>query len=210
MKWLTVLENHNLSFNIHILQKNDCIFMLNTRNNDQIALILEGFIQISQVYTNGENICRGLLFKNDVFISISSKLTRKTNYCYKAVAVIKTAVVTVSVDELNKKTTHKSKPFNIYKALYSNNEIIDILSHKNTKKRLVQLLLVLVKRFGQLKQHNIIIPFYLSHYRIATIIGSQRTTINRIMSQLKRSQIIHYTSEKIIINSLLQLIQVQK
>ncbi len=87
------------------------------------------------------------------------------------------------------------------------NEIISILSHRNTKKRIIQLLMILMKQFGQIKNNQIIIPFHLSHQTIAIIAGSQRITVNRIMNKLKQSGIVSYNKKSLIIYSVTKLIQ---
>ena len=85
-------------------------------------------------------------------------------------------------------------------------DMINITSHKNTKKRLIQFLFILVERLGVPTKKQIIIPLHLSHYTIATIIGSQRITVNKIMNELKKKEILSYDNKKISIINIIQLI----
>lgn len=209
MKWLTNLEKYNISFNIHILQKNDYIIINHVKHNKQIIYILEGFIHVIKVFTNGEKICTQLLYKDDLINNIQLQIIEKTNYYYRVIAITKTAILTIPTKELINKiyqNTYLIKKFHIINN-YTNQDMVNILSHKNTKKRLIQLLLVIIKRFGQINKNNIIIPFNLQQYTLATITGSQRITINRIMYNLKKNNIIYYNKNKIIIYNLLQLIK---
>lgn len=208
MKWLTELEHYNMSFSIYILNTNDSIIFPHITDDNQIICVLDGFMQILKVFTNGEKICTKLLYKNNALTDIKFHVNRKTTYYYKAIAITKTAIVTIPTKELDTKIKrHFLKILSNFEMIYQNHDIIHILSYKNTKQRLVQFLLILIKNFGQINQNFIIIPFYISHNTIANITGSQRITINRIMSTFKQNQIIHYDNQRIIIYSILQLIQ---
>lgn len=194
MKWLTNLENYNISFNIHILKKNDCMLANPNSESNKIICILDGFIQILQVFTNGETICIKLLYANDLFKNISSDIKtpyQSINYYYKIVALKKTVIATINEKIFIEKIENNTKLLNelLTTNLHHNNEITQILSHRNTKKRLIQLLFILIEHFGKFTEHNLIIPFNLSHYTIATIIGSQRITVNKIMNDLKKNKL---------------------
>lgn len=192
MEWLTNLENHNISFNIHILKKNDCILANQRIKPNQIICILDGFIQTLQVFTNGETICIKLLYANDLFTNINTynkEPYQNINYYYKSIALTKTVIATINETTFIKKIQHNTNLLNEFcnTNFYHNNEITQILSHRNTKKRLIQLLFILIEHFGKFTEHKFVIPFNLSHYTIATIIGSQRITVNRIMNDLKKN-----------------------
>jgi len=166
MKWLANLEKNNIPFCIHILQKNDCLIIPTTIETRQITYIIDGFMQILKTFTNGENICMNLLYKNQIIPNIKINIIENTNYYYQIVAK-------------------------------NNNDIKNILVYKNTKRRVIQLLLTMSKHFGKIKPKYIVIPFCLSHHTIAIITGSQRITINRIMYRLKKNKIISYNNQNI-------------
>ena len=208
MKWLTELEYYNIYFNLYILDTNDAIILSNTTDNNQLICILDGFMQTLKIFTNGERICTQLLYKNNAINTMHFHLNSKPTYHYKAIAITKTVIITIPIKKLKKKANKAFKIINNFKVLQQNYDIIHILSHKSVKRRIIQLLLILIKHFGQILDHYITIPFYISHYTIANITGSQRITINRIMSSFKQSQIIHYDNQKLIIYSILQLIQI--
>ena len=208
MKWLTYLEKYNISFKVSILNKEDSILI---NKNNRIIYIVDGFIQKLQVFTNGEKLCTQLFYKNHILKKI--KLTeqipyKKHNHYYELIALTRTIIITLEEQELIRKS-HVYYQF-VY-GLQSwnsnhNEDIIGITSHKNTKKRLIQFLFVLIERLGVLTKKQIIIPLNLSHYTIATIIGSQRITVNRIMNELKKKNILSYDNKKISIINIIQLI----
>lgn len=209
MKWLANLENNNIPFCIHILQKNDCLIIPKIIEKKQIAYIVDGFMKIVKIFTNGENICIHLLYKKDIIPTIKINIKQHNNYYYKIVAITKTVIATIPSKILNERLKKNIIYFQEFQTIYNktNNDIANILVYKNTKKRVIQLLLTISKNFGKIKPKYIIIPFYLSHQTIATITGSQRITINRIMYALKKKRIINYDNQKILIYSIIKLTQ---
>ena len=208
MKWLTYLEKYNISFKVNILNEEDSILI---NRNNQIIYIIDGFMQKLQVFTNGEKLCTQLLYKNHILKKI--KLTKqlryqKYNHYYELIALKKTIIVTFEEQELIIKSSIYNQFIVQLQSLSSNHneDIIGITSHKNTKKRLIQFLFILIERLGVLTKKRIIIPLNLSHYTIATIIGSQRITVNRIMNELKKKDILYYDNKKISIINIIQLI----
>lgn len=192
MTLLINLEKYNISFNIIILEKNDCI-LSKLNKNTQLFYILNGFMQKLQIFTNNEAICLQLLENKDIIIDKKKDLLyyKKINYYYKVIALKRTIILTINRKEFIKKLEGNQDLLKIIKApqLNKHNIMLSIMAHKNTKKRLIQLLLILIKNFGIFTKSQLIIPMKLSHYDIATIIGCQRVTINKIMSQLKKNRL---------------------
>ena len=211
MKWLNKLEYYGLSFKIETVYKNDCIIADKKRYEYKILIILDGFMQKVQNFTNGEAITLKLLYSADLFTNIKPETQSSyanTNYYYQFKALTDTTIIVLNTKELEKKTESNYYQQYLLSQIHNqeNNEMIQILSHKNIKKRIIQLLLILIKHFGKISKNHIHIPFGLSQQSIAIIIGSQRVTVNRIMSKFKRNT-LYYDNKKIIIFNMLRLIQ---
>lgn len=194
MEWLIHLENYNISFNIKHLNKDDYIIANQEVKNCTVLYILDGFMQKTQIFTNGEIICLRLLYKNNIFTNIKPNIKKpyqNINYHYSFQALINTTIIAINREEFINKIPYKDQDFkettNIYYNYEGEKEMINILSHKNTRRRLIQLLLTLIEHFGIFTKYSIVIPFNLSHHNIATIIGSQRVTVNKIMNILKKN-----------------------
>lgn len=211
MLWLEYLENINISFNIKILNKNDSIIITHLLQETQLVVILDGLVQTMQIFTNGEGLCTSLLKANNI-IQLNYTQTKHVNYYYKATAITKTAIISIPIQEFAKKTSKTQQllkkfiQLNTYNYT-SYNIMTSILCHKNTKKRIIQLLLILSKEFGQTQYEHIIIPFCLSHNTISIITGSHRVNITRIMNELKKNKIISYNSQRLIIQDIIKLSQ---
>ena len=211
MKWLNKLEYYDLSFNVKIIYKNECIIADKKIDEYNTLIILDGFMQKTQIFTNGEMITLKLLYKTDIFTNIKTEPKSsylRDSYYYQFKALTNTIIIIINKKELEKRTEKKHFALHILNQshYHDNNEMVQILSHKNIKKRIVQFLLILIKHFGKISRNTIYIPFNLSHNDIAVIIGCQRVTVNRVMNKLKPN-IIYYDDHRIIIFNLTQLIQ---
>ena len=207
MRWLRKLENSNLSFYIHQLKEQDAILTNNQKNNKQIICILEGSMKLLKIFSNNEKICVRLMHRNEIINCSEFNLLQAGKYYYSLTAVTYSIIATIQAKEFKIKAKKKLQA-SICKLKYLNhNSVIYILSHRNTKKRIVQMLLILMQKLGQIRDHKAIIPFHLSHQTIAAITGSQRVTVNRIMNNLKQNGIISYGNKKIIAHHVARLIQ---
>lgn len=217
MKWLEYLEKNNISFNIHILEIDDYFIFHKKFHRKELLIVLKGLLKLINIFTNGEVICTKLLCKYNLipwnFVNMTAY--KKSNNYYTAKAIVKTIVLAVPLNQLKlyrKQKNNQSKDFfcllNFMDLVQQkNNVMVDILCHRNTKKRITHLLLILAKRFGYINKKQIVIPFYISHNTIGLITGSQRANVTRIMNHLKKEQIISYKQKNIVIHNLLKLIQ---
>lgn len=211
MIWLEYLENINISFNIEILEPEDSMIITDCLKNTQRVIVLDGFIQLLKIFTNGEAICTQLLTTNHT-IHLNNSASKLASYYYKVNAITKTVLLSIPIKEFVKKTSETQKSIEKFKKLnaynHTNHDLMThILYHRSTKKRIIQLLLILSKEFGQHKHTYITIPFYLSHSTLSTITGSNRVNITRIMNELKNKNIIDYDNQKLIIYNILKLSQ---
>lgn len=208
MKWLKKLENCNISFHIHILDKEDFIVIKKGNEEKHIIYIVDGLMKLIKVFSNSEKICVELLHSYQAAVTYGSS-SRTGNYCNILTAVTYTKIVTISAKEINKIRVSRVNEIvqNIMHQQNKNYQIASILSHRNTKKRIIQLIMILAKQFGQIKGQVIMIPFHLSNQAIADIIGSQRGTVNKIINELRKNKSIKYSSKNVIICSLARLIR---
>lgn len=209
MELLKKLENCNISFHIHLLEKEDFILIGKANEKKHIVYILDGITRLTKVFSNNERICIKLLHSRQV-VNISKECVHRQNYYNVLTAITATKIIVMPAQAVKivktKSKTDKTKT-GIICQQNNSSEIVSILSHRNTKKRISQLLIILVKQFGKIKGRMITIPFYLSQQAIAEITGSQRGTVSKIMNSLKRNKTISYGSKSIIIHNLVHLIQ---
>ena len=71
-------------------------------------------------------------------------------------------------------------------------EFLQIIQHKDLKKRLISFLNWLFYRFGQDTQDGKQLNIHLTHDEIADTIGTTRVTVTRLMNQLQQEGFLRY------------------
>lgn len=216
MEWLEYLESNNISFNIYILETNDSFVFYKKLQKKPLIIVLYGLVKLINIFTNGEIICTKLLHKYDIIpFNVINSYQEPNNY-YKAKAIIKTAILAIPTNNFGYYRKHKKTLPKYFSRFFlhftqlspcNTRTMTQILCHRNTKKRIAHLLLLLAKEFGHIQDQTILIPFYISHNNIGIITGSQRVNVTRIMNYFKNEDIISYKKQYIIIRNLLKLIQ---
>lgn len=199
MQWINYFSTSKIPFYIYKLKKGDSIiYKSNTKNNKSI-IILHGIIYILKIFTNQEILTLGILNKGNI---ISYKQETQYHY-YNAVAMEETFILSFRLEDaiLNqniKKNLLQTIIQSHQSTLYKYEIMNSILAHKYTKHRIIQLILFLSTEFGLVEKNHIIIPFYLSQKTISIIIGSNRSTVNKIMHKLYQNNAISYSNQKYI------------
>lgn len=199
MQWIQQFSNSHIPFYIYRLNKGDCITYTIELLNHRSIIILYGIIYLLKIFTNRETITIAILKKGDII-----KEQHNLKYAnYVLVAGTKSFVMSFSWEDFIKHKYKKSiffkKITECYKeTLYKYETMHYILSHKSTKKRIIQLILFLCKDFAFIQNNEIIIPFYISQITISLIVGSNKTTVNKILNELCMIKAIYYSSNKYI------------
>ncbi|BDE17605.1 ntcA-like transcriptional regulator (chloroplast) [Galdieria partita] len=167
-------------------------------------LIIKGTIRISKIYNNGTKFTFIFLKEYDLFGKFGEIKKKNSSFIYELEALENTFLLKISIFGIfNKmrhdKTLYKKLIFALNKRLIRNNMLMEILTHRNIKNRLISFLLYLALYFGSLSKLGIIINLNLSHSTIAEILCSTRVTITRHIQSLEKMQYIKYLKKNIII-----------
>ena len=198
--WINVFKNSNLSFRIYIIDKNESIIFHSKFNTNYSIVVLDGLMQILQIFTNGETICQKLINEQEIISNCFFIFYNEYSY-YKGKALTKTVIAILKSTQILINTYHKPSQ------LYSNTFMTSILSYRSTKKRIIHLILHIAYMFGHFCKTSIIIELEITHKDISMITGSQRTNVTKIIKILKKKNIIGYQRKKLIIHDLMRLIK---
>nr|YP_009295239.1 global nitrogen transcriptional regulator [Dasya binghamiae]AOH77251.1 global nitrogen transcriptional regulator [Dasya binghamiae] len=198
MTWINKLANSQIPYYIYKLNKGDqIIYNYNTYYNN-IIIILYGTIYFIKAIHRKQIFPLAILKTNNI-INLK-KFCINIKYSYKLIACETTYLVSFSL--INTKNIKKDILFNIISSqnLTLNNYAMmnEILKHKYIKHRIIQMILLLSLKFGHINNQEIIIPFSLSQKDLANLLGSNKTTINKIINELCKKMFIQYSSKKII------------
>ena len=207
-KWVHLLSYHKVPLNYHQLLKGDRI-LINFKRKKQIYIIIQGSLKLSKIFTNQEILTLGIFTKNDI-IYVFEPITHNQNYYYIAETLTVTSIISCNCEKI---TYWMYQDTVIYYAIlfayqkYTQKIIfmMQVLSHRDKKSRLIHLLLLLCQQFGNKTKLGIIIQIIITQSTLATIIGSNRITVTRIIQSLQKSQLISIYHHKMVIHNLLKL-----
>nr|WGH12977.1 Global nitrogen transcriptional regulator [Echinothamnion sp.] len=200
MKWMKFLAHNKIPYYIYKLKQEDFIILNNIKNrNNNIIIILSGCIFVTKVFPNNELLPITILDRNHIFIKDSKEL----KLYYKLIALETTYILTFNSSILNNNkisTLLGISIINAYKKTLEKYEAINnIMGQKNTKNRILQLILNICLQFGKVKNQQILIPFQLSNTNIAILTGTSKNTVNKIMKSIYNKSIIKELNKKVII-----------
>nr|WGH13769.1 Global nitrogen transcriptional regulator [Lophurella pseudocorticata] len=199
MKWIKFLTNNKIPYYIYKLKTADFIILNNIKHkNNNILIILSGTIFITKVFPNKELLPIAILNKDNILI----KNNKELKIYHKLIALEKTYVLTLDLFILKQNkvnTLFRINILNAYKKTIEQYEVINnIMSQKNIKNRILQLILNICLRFGQVKNQKIFIPFQLSNKNIAILTGTSENTVSKTMKKIYNKNIIKNLNKKVI------------
>lgn len=202
MKWIHYLSNSKTQFNIYTLKAGDSVIRINQLYNNNKLIILHGTLYIIKIFTNGEISLINIINQNCI-IDIKDDILYKSSY-YKIIALEKTYLLSLPLIELiYEKQNNRNLYINLiysYQNTLKNYQAINIiLKHIHIKNRIIQLFIFLFIEFGNITQNNIKIPFYITKNDIAIMVGTNLSTINKIIKNLENHNIIQYSNQRSLI-----------
>lgn len=207
-KWCYLLSMKKIYFNIHRMLLGDCL-LINFQHKNHIYLIVQGSVKVNQVFTNTNKLTIGILMEDDLINIISLPRTKKSYY-YSAEALSSALIISYN----HKMVLQRPHEYiSLYHELLSaqerliirSNDIIQVLSHRDKKCRLINLLLILCKQFGIITRFGIMINLIITHNTLGGIIGSSRTTITKILNSLQGYRLLSVYHNKLLIHDPISL-----
>nr|CRF40206.1 Global nitrogen transcriptional regulator [Laurencia snackeyi] len=191
MRWINLLNNSKIPYNIYKLNTNDSTIVCKKYNNQNYStIILHGSIYIIKVFENKKTIPIVILNKNSLFNT--KDITNE--FYYQLIALERTYILTVKIDNTNKLSSELM--INIIesyrKTLNSYQIINETMNQKHRKNRVMQMILFLLFEFGIVNQKQIQLPFKVSQRNLAKITGTNKKTINQIINNISKKSHINY------------------
>lgn len=203
------LENNSLAtlktFHHYVkkVSKGDFLFQEGMVAND-LFIIESGIIQISKVTPDGKELCLRICQKGDLFGELSI-FSDQSQYMLNAKALIDCEVAIISKDTLECELTQNPKlSMELMKWMSdqyrrTHTKIRDLILH-GKKGALYSTLIRLTNSYGIKKENGIFIDLSLTNQQLANFCGTARESVNRMLSELKRDNIISMTKGKIIVH----------
>lgn len=205
-KWRYLLSIKK--FDIYEIQQGDCI-LIDFRKNEYIYFIAQGFVKLNQVFTNTNKLTLGIFTANDV-INMTNTKTNTINYYYSVEGISSALIISYDYKKiLLQLGQHLLICHELLlaqqKYIHQRSNMIQILSHRDKKSRLVNLLLILCKLSGMTTRFGIIINLSITHNTLGTIIGSSRTIVTKTLISLQQCQLLSIYNNKLLIHDPISL-----
>lgn len=199
MQWIKFLSIHKTPHYIYKLSQYDHLIITNVHSNtDKNIIILYGITCVIKTFSNQEIIPVAILTKNNIFTNNNKDHT----IYYKIIALELTYVITFN------KTTNQDR-LNIIeyyiKTLEKYENMNQIMSQRQAKARIFQLILSICLQFGKVNKNTITMPFKLSKQCISTMTGLSEHTVSKIISKLHNKDILKKDQKTISIKNLLNI-----
>jgi CRP-like cAMP-binding protein len=156
--------------------------------HDSLWKIETGVVRTSTLLEDGTSVTLGLWGPGDVVGRVLSKADPYQIEC----------LTPVEVTLLPSSSWHKATEAMILH-IQRSGELIEILHCRQSEFALLQILSWLAKRFGQEVEQGQMIDLRLTHEDIATIIGSTRVTVTRLLNSFEKQGIIQRMQRRFIV-----------
>ncbi|MGG2028296.1 Crp/Fnr family transcriptional regulator [Gottfriedia sp. S16(2024)] len=173
----------------------------------ELYLIKSGMIQISKLTLNGDELNLRICKKDDL-IGELTLFSENANYMLSAYALEESEVQVIPKDILEKKLiNHAPLTFEFMKwistHLRKNQSKIRDLVLSGKKGALYSTLIRISNSYGEIIENGILLNIHLTNQELAKFCAATRESVNRMLSDLRKKDVISYSPDgKIIIKDL--------
>jgi len=174
-------------------------------SGDKFFIIKEGQVKLTKMIKNGDEQILNIFSDNDIIAEIVA--FDKGNYPASAITMTDTNVIVFDQSELeNLILKHPSIGLKLLREMSSRlrraQQNVRDLALKDSSARVAGLLIFLAEKYGKNKNNNVILDISLTQQELASMIGSSRETVSRVLGQFESKNLIKTSRKKIIIYSL--------
>lgn len=174
------------------------------KNNTNTYIAIEGVLVVHKVFSNEERYAICILSAGDIAIT-PFNTSVAANHFYEIEALSRSYILSYYNTSTKYLQPFASMRYN--NSILNYHDIIEILAHKNTKQRIIHLFLILSELFGESKKNFLTINLSISYQTLGSIIGTNKNTINKLIQELEKNNLLTYSRNQIIINNLASLSQ---
>lgn len=185
-------------------KKGEYIF-LEGDTGDKFYIIKEGQVKLTKMIKNGDEQILNIFSSHDIIAEIVA--FDKGNYPASAITMTDSKIIIFDQSELESLILkHPSIGIKLLREMSSRlrhaQKNVRDLALKDSSARVAGLLIFLAEKYGQQKKDKIILDISLTQQELASMIGSSRETVSRILGQFESESLIKTSRKKIIIYKL--------
>jgi CRP/FNR family transcriptional regulator, cyclic AMP receptor protein len=187
-----------------IFKKGEYIY-LPEQSSDKIFFIVEGRVKIGNIGDNGKEITKAILNNGEVFGELSMiGEEKRRDFAY---AMEESTACVLTSDEMNKlMKDHSSISMFFMKVMGSRvlemENRLESLVFKDSRSRIVEYLLDLLKRRGQRVGYEWVVRKFITHQEIANLTATSRQTVTTVLNELRTKELITFNRKRLLIRDL--------
>jgi len=188
-------------------KKGDYIY-LPDQSSDKIFFLTSGRVKIGTMGDNGKEITKAILNKGEVFGELSMIGEQKRrDFAY---AMEDSTACVLNTDEMNKMMKdHSSISMFFMKVMGSRvlemESRLESLVFKDSRSRIVEYLLDLVKKSGQRVGYEWVVRKFITHQEIANLTATSRQTVTTVLNELRTKELITFNRKRLLVRKLDEL-----
>lgn len=174
-------------------------------SGDKFFIIKDGQVKLTKMIKNGDEQILNIFSSNDIIAEIVA--FDKGNYPASAITMTDTTVIVFDQSELESLILkHPSIGIKLLREMSGRlrraQKNVRDLALKDSSARVAGLLIFLSEKYGKKKNDNVVLDISLTQQELASMIGSSRETVSRVLGQFESEDLIKTSRKKIIIYKL--------
>ena len=171
-------------------------------SGDKFFIIKKGQVKLTKMIKNGDEQILNIFSDNDIIAEIVA--FDKGNYPASAITMTDTNVIVFDQSKLeNLILKHPSIGLKLLREMSGRlrraQQNVRDLALKDSSARVAGLLIFLAEKYGKKKKEKVILDISLTQQELASMIGSSRETVSRVLGQFESEDLIKTSRKKIII-----------
>ena len=171
-------------------------------SGDKFYIIKDGQVKLTKMIKNGDEQILNIFSNNDIIAEIVA--FDKGNYPASAVTMTDTKVIVFDQSELEELILkHPSIGIKLLREMSGRlrraQQNVRDLALKDSSARVAGLLIFLAEKYGKIKKEKIILDISLTQQELASMIGSSRETVSRVLGNFEAEGLIKTSRKKIVI-----------
>jgi CRP/FNR family transcriptional regulator len=167
---------------------------------DKFFIIKDGQVKLTKMIKNGDEQILNIFSNNDIIAEIVA--FDKGNYPASAVTMTDTGVIIFDQSELeNLILKHPSIGVKLLREMSGRlrraQQNVRDLALKDSSARVAGLLIFLAEKYGKKKKNKVVLDISLTQQELASMIGSSRETVSRVLGKFENEGLIKTSRKKI-------------
>lgn len=187
-----------------VFKKGEYIY-LPEQSSDKIFFLVDGRVKIGTVGDNGKEITKAILNTGEVFGELSMiGEEKRRDFAY---AMEDSTACVLTSDEMSRlMKDHSSISMFFMKVMGSRvlemENRLESLVFKDSRSRIVEYLLDLVKRRGQRVGYEWVVRKFITHQEIANLTATSRQTVTTVLNELRTKELITFNRKRLLVRDL--------